>query len=209
MWQSQMNDFLQQLFSSLYNELTVPPDHLRGASSTEYTQKLRHLMLDIFTKYNIRSMFDAGCNDCTWMSRLIDIEYHGGDISPSMVSQACATHPGINATIHDATTDPFPMVDLLFVRDVTIHLSQQDKLKLLNNWVASGIPWLMITQDPDIDKNIDTTYDSFPLALVNWHLDPWNFHAPTDLVYEMLTNQGKSMSLWHVNQLRTIINELR
>jgi hypothetical protein len=205
-----MNHSLQQLFSGFYNSLAVPPDHERGASSTEYTQKLRHQMLDIFTKYNIHSMFDSGCNDCTWMSKLMNnIEYHGGDISSSMIAQACANHPDIDARVHDATTDPFPPVDLLFVRDVTIHLSHQDKCKLLNNWVASGIPWLMITQDPDIDENKDTTYDSFPLAQVNWHIDPWNFPAPTDLVYEMSTNCGKSMSLWHINQLRTIINELR
>ena len=209
-----MNKFLQKLFTKMYNVHTVPDDSDRGASSVEYTQKLRDDLDILFKKYSIVSMFDAGCNDCTWASRLDkSIDYRGGDISLAMISQVWFKHPDLDVTVHDATTDAFPLVDLLFVRDVAIHLCQHDKWLLLNNWVRSGIPWILITQDPDVEENKDIVYDTelnkFPLAVVNWHLDPWNFPEPTDRIYEMLGNNGRNMSLWHVDQLRDIINEMR
>jgi hypothetical protein len=209
-----MNKLLQKLFTNFYNIHTVPVDKDRGASSIAYTQRLRDCMQKMFKSHNIRSMFDAGCNDCTWASRLDNsIEYHGGDISLSMISQAWFKHPELDVIVHDATTDAFPLVDVLFVRDVTIHLCQRDKWLLLDNWVRSGIPWILITQDSDVNENKDVAYDNeinqFPVAVVNWHLDPWKFPEPTDRIYEMPDSSGKTMSLWHVDQLRDIVNGMR
>jgi hypothetical protein len=209
-----MNTFLQKLFTKFYNIHTVPADEDRGASSIAYTQRLRDRMQDMFIRHGIRSMFDAGCNDCTWVSRLGDsVEYHGGDISLSMIAQVWFKHPGLDVTVHDATTDAFPLVDVLFVRDVAIHLCQNDKWLLLDNWVRSGIPWILITQDPDVKENKDVVYNTeineFPIAVVNWHLDPWKFPEPADRVYEMSDDCGRNMSLWHVDQLRDIVNEMR
>ncbi len=208
-----MNKFLQKLFTKFYNVNTVPEDSRRGASSIEYTQKLRDQIYLIFKKHKICSMFDAGCNDCTWVSLLgNEIEYHGGDISLSMVSEAWIKYPSLDVILHDATSDPFPSVDVLFVRDVAIHLSQHDKWKLLNNWVVSGIPWILITHDPAVMENNDLEYDielnKFPIATVNWLLDPWKFPEPIDCVYEMSENGGRSMALWHIDQLRGKLYEV-
>ena len=209
-----MNLDLQKIFTFFYNERKVPADAERGASSTAYTERLRSQMLGIFKKHNILSMFDAGCNDCTWMSLLSDyVDYSGGDISPPMVAQAKQNHPEFDVIVHDVTTDPLPTVDLLFVRDVAIHLNQHDKWLLFNNWVSSGIPWIMITNDPGVQQNHDFKYDTelneFPVAGINWSLAPWNFPSPTDCAYEMQEDYGRGMALWHINQLRGILYEIR
>lgn len=74
-----MNPQLQKLFSIFYS-----PDQTRnsesGASSIEGTHNLRRDIAELFKKYNVRSIFDAGCNDCGWISRLQDylfFEYQG------------------------------------------------------------------------------------------------------------------------------------
>jgi hypothetical protein len=153
-------------------------------------------------------MFDSGCNDCAWASRWEDsILYSGGDISLSMVSEAWNNFPHLDVILHDATTDPFPAVDVIFSRDVAIHLNDGDKKKLINNWLLSGVPWLMITQDETVDENRDFEYDDrFPLAPVNWCIRPWNFPVPVDRVYEIKNSaRGRCMALWHRNQIQGLL----
>lgn len=203
-----MNTALQKIFSFWYTSAKQSPEPRRGASSIEFTKTLRLMVPPLFKKYNIISMFDSGCNDCTWASRWEDsIKYSGGDISLSMVSEAWNNFPHLDVRLHDATTDPFPNVDVIFCRDVAIHLNNQDKRKLLNNWISSQVSWLMITHDETLTSNRDFEYsvDSFPLAPVNWCIDPWNFPPPKDSVYEIKdSDRGRCMALWHRDQIRKL-----
>jgi hypothetical protein len=103
--------------------------------------------------------------------------------------------------LHDVTSDPLPVVDVLFVKDVTIHLNNNDKRKIINNWLDSNIPWIIMTHDEFEINNKDFEYSNgFPLAQVNWQLDPWNFPLPTECVYEVI-DKGRCMALWHRDQI--------
>jgi len=200
-----MNNNLMKIMSELYNPEQQISDLDRGGSSMEYTLKLRTELPDLFKKYNIQSIFDAGCNDCSWMSTLIEgLDYYGGDISQPMITDLQYRHPELKVLHHDITTDQLPVVDLLFVKDVSIHLSYADKLKLFNNWMSSDIPWIMITHD-EFGENSDFDYkDGFPFAQVNWRVEPWNFPSPTDVIYEIDTT-GRCMALWNRDQLMELI----
>lgn len=203
-----MNLTLQRLFSLFYTpEQQANED--RGASSLEWTQKLRDELPNLYARHNIRSMFDAGCNDCSWSSRFErTIEYYGGDISLPMVASVWRNFPALNVILHDVTTDPLPVVDVLFVRDVAIHLNNTDKVRMLQNWLNSSIPWLLITHDEHEHKNQDFEYsqEHFPLGCVNWGLAPWNFPKPIDQIYEVNCDEsGRCMALWHRDQLKDLI----
>ena len=203
-----MNLALQRLFSLSYTpEQQATED--RAGSSLEWTQKLRNELPHLYARHGIRSMFDAGCNDCSWSSRLErSIEYHGGDISLPMVASVWRHYPALDVILHDATTDPLPQVDVLFVRDVTIHLNTRDKMSLLRNWLTSEIPWLFITQDDYEKENQDFEYSKteFPVSWVNWLLPPWNFPEPIDQIYEADGYEyGRRMALWHRDQLKDLI----
>lgn len=176
-------------------------DENRGGSSMEHTAKLRQELPLFFKKHNIQSIFDAGCNDCSWMSTLIDnLDYYGGDISQPMVTDLQRRHPDFNIKLHDVTTNTFPSVNLLFVKDVTIHLNKADKKKVIQNWLGSDIPWIMVTHD-EFEDNLDFNYeDGFPFAFVNWERAPWNFPKPTDVIYEV-GSAGRCMALWHRDQI--------
>jgi hypothetical protein len=129
------------------------------------------------------------------------VEYQGGDISLAMVAHVWRWYPNLNVQVHDATSDPFPKVDLLFVRDVTIHLNNADKRKLLQNWLDSDIPWILITHSKHIENNNDFAYgDEFPLGEVNWELPPWNLPPPKEILWEY-EEGGRSMSLWSRKQI--------
>lgn len=207
-----MNQQLQKLFSVIYSPALTKND-TSGASSVADTKNLRTQIEQLFATHNIHSIFDAGCNDCGWMSRVVDntkVKYQGGDISIAMVADVWRRRPELDVQVHDATTDAFPTVDLLFVRDVAIHLNNKDKRKLWQNWILSGIPWILITHNkeirPGIETNDDFEYsDGFPHASANWELDPWNYPSPTDIIWEYGQN-GRAMGLWHRNQLVNILN---
>ena len=207
-----MNLYLQRLFSIFYSPEQTNNDE-SGASSVADTGDLRIQIENLFTKYNIKSIFDAGCNDCDWMTLVIDhskVEYHGGDISLAMVADVWRRRPTLDVQVHDVTTDPFPNVDLLFVRDVAIHLNNQDKRKLWQNWIASGIPWILITHNKEIQEGIEVNEDfeyngfDFPHASANWEIEPWKFPPPTDIIWEYGIG-GRAMGLWHQNQLAGIL----
>jgi hypothetical protein len=197
-----MNNNLMKLMSVLFTPQQQMIDNDRGGSDWAYMSNLIVKMVILFKEYNIQSIFDAGCNDCRIGTAISPpMTYLGGDISAAMVADSWAKRPHFDIKLHDATTDPFPTVDLLFVKDVTIHLSNTDRKKIINNWLSSNIPWIMITHDEFETDNKDVEYyDKFPFSQVNWTLQPWNFPPPTACVYEVL-DKGRCMALWHRNQL--------
>lgn len=213
-----MNLQLQKLFSTLYS-----PDQtrnaVRGASSINGTVNIAQDIENLFDQYNIKSMFDAGCNDCGWMSKVIDhtkVAYQGGDISLAMVAHVWRMRPELDVQVHDATTDPFPQVDLLFVRDVAIHLNNADKKKLWQNWLDSEIPWILITHNKEINPNNKPPTDAFysnkdleynqtlPEAMANWELEPWCFPSPIEQIWEYGPG-GRCLALWHRTQIENLL----
>lgn len=202
-----MNNKLQRIFSVLYSP-TLTNNAVDGASSELGTRELRNRIVDLFERHEIHSIFDAGCNDCNWMKIVSQyVTYKGGDISLAMVAEVWRERPELDVIVHDVTTDPIPEVDLLFVRDVAIHLSNKDKRRLLKNWLSSSVPWLLITHTRNESiENVDIQYiaNKFPFAPVNWEIAPWNFPPPVDYIDEYQSG-GRCMSLWHRDQLKGIL----
>ena len=206
-----MNFDLQKLFLSFYAP-DLTENHESGASSKLGTQNLRPRMKQLFNRHSIESIFDAGCNDCNWMSLVTDyVDYQGGDISPAMIDHVRKEYPELDVISHDITTDPIPNVDLLFIRDVAIHLNNEDKLRVWKNWLSSNVPWILITHNREVSENTNFQYsDQFPFSSANWELDPWNFPKPLDFIDEYESNtigvsNGRCMGLWHKDQFKGIL----
>jgi hypothetical protein len=185
-----------------------PSESLRGSSSIAGTEFLRSQLPRLFDTYQIYSMFDAGAGDCAWqaVTMLHMVQYYAGEGNPNLVNQAKHNFPTLNIRLHDITQDSLPEVDLLFVRDVAIHLDNQQKKSMLNNWLDSKISWLLTTQLDYTTKNndIDLNNGQFPFAEINWHLPPWNFPTATDQILEM-PGGTRLMCLWHRNQIKELL----
>lgn len=202
----------------MYNQEHITPLEQRGSSSLAGTAHLCRQLPEIFNKHNIRSMFDAGANDAAWQARTLAhmVEYHAGERNAPIVAVAKKIFPDIDICVHDMTQDPFPKVDLLFVRDAAIHLNNFYKHCLLKNWLNSEIPWLMITQINDCRLNTDQdqTPGQWYAADVNWHLEPWNFPPAREYVEDLHPEAidflgpnvpiQRFMCLWHRDQIKII-----
>ena len=199
-----MNLTLQKIFSTLYSPIHTN-GNVDGASSIPGTAELRGKIINLFEKHNIASIFDAGCNDCNWMKIVGQfVLYRGGDISLAMVADAWHRHPELDIILHDVTTDPIPNVDLLFVRDVAIHLNNHDRQQLWLNWYHSNVPWILITHVQHIKQNTNIEYSAgkFPFSAVNWEIEPWNFPKPQE---QVIDNQSNNMALWQRDQFKDIL----
>lgn len=199
-----MNLNLQKMFSTWYSPIHTK-GNVEGASSIPGTAELRNEIMSLFERHNVTSIFDAGCNDCNWMKIVGQfVKYRGGDISLAMVADAWHRHPELDIVLHDVTTDPIPNVDLLFVRDVTIHLNNQDRHRLWVNWYRSNVPWILVTHNKHIEQNVDFEYsaEKFPFSAVNWQIAPWNFPEPIEHIVDPCSND---MALWNRNQFQGIL----
>ncbi len=180
------------------------PLHERGSSSMEGTAVLRSQLSKLWPKYNIQKIFDAGSYDAAWQVQTIakEVQYSAGEINPELVALAQHGNPGLDIVKFDITEDSLPDVDLLFVRDLTIHLSHDQKNKVVQNWLNSKIPYLLVSHNPSTlhNQEIDLSGSVFPFADVNWQLLPWNWSAPLEILWEIGPN-GRSMSLWHRSQI--------
>jgi hypothetical protein len=195
-----MNRQLQDIFSMFYNSNTAWKDNNSSGSSQECTKNLCSQLSGLFVKHNIKSMFDAGCNDGDWQNLWLDfVEYQGGDISPSVVARANKNFQKLKISLFDITSEIPPYADVLFLRHVTIHLSNQHKTSTIKNWLDSNIPWLLITHtNKNLIKNQDIEYGvpKLPFAETNWNLEPWNFPNSIDKI----DDKYSVMALWHRSQ---------
>ena len=182
----------------------LPPLEQRGSSSIKGTEILRSQLEGLFVKYNINTMFDAGATDASWqwltLTKLVN--YSAGELRPEVVDYAKIAYPGLNIVQFDITKDSLPDVDLLFVRDVTIHLDNEQKEKFVSIWLSSNVPYLLISHHADLteNKNVDLNLPS-QFAEVNWCIDPWNWPTPLENLWEMNPG-GRSMSLWSQSQIK-------
>jgi len=176
----------------------------RGSSSIEGTAVLRAQLSQLWQKYNVTKIFDAGSHDAAWQVQTIakEVQYTAGEINPELVDLAHQHNPDLNIVQFDITVDALPDVDLLFVRDLTIHLSHIQKSQAVANWLNSNIAYLLVSHNPATNHNeeIDLTGSVFPFADVNWRLPPWSWPEPLETLWEIGPN-GRSMSLWHRSQI--------
>jgi hypothetical protein len=169
-------------------------------------------ILSLLLKWNVKSFFDSGCRNRDWIRHNKFAEngiiYTGGDISKSMVEFCNSTFPQLEILHHDATTDPFPDVDLIFSSDVLIHLNNVDKLRFLQNFRNSKAKYLLMTNHLNDTANTDFEYTKymFPFANIYWLSSPWNFPTELDSIDDCPND--KRLRLWSKEQLATIIDNL-
>lgn len=142
------------------------------------------------------------------MSRvdLAGIDYLGADVVPELVEENRRRHgaAGKRFELLDATRDPLPQVDLVFCRDLLIHLSNADAAKLLANVARSGSRWLLTTHFTGHRANLDILSGDFrPLNLCR---PPFLLPPPVEVIAEESRLSGgifpdRAMGLWEVASL--------
>ncbi len=165
---------IEEIFTKIYKE------DLWGSSKTEENNKSFYSgpgsynntaveYVDLISKFiksnDINSITDIGCGDFNIGNQICQrmklIKYTGVDIVPSLIERNVNNYSNdkINFICANALTDKIPVSDLLLIRQVFQHLSNEDILLVIKN-IFSRYKYIIITEqqikkDLLIKKNLN------------------------------------------------------
>ena len=171
------------------------------------TRFLRTALSQLLSDLDVKSMLDVPCGDFNWM-RLLDlqIDYFGADIVPQLIeaNQKKYSRPGRAFGLLDAVKDPLPRADLVFSRDLLVHLSERDIRSALQNIFDSGATYLVATTFTSRDKNVDIPTGQW--RALNLQRPPFFFPRPIRLINEHCEEEDglwadKCLGIWKISDL--------
>ena len=190
----------EQVFSRIYEQnLWGSPDSRSGVgSTTDATQALSEALPALWATHGIRSLLDAPCGDCNWMSLLAPAldSYTGMDIVPTLIEDNQRRYPHLQFRVADLTRDPLPKVDAVHCRDCFQHLPTRLIRSALKNFEASGARWLFLTTNTDVPAYHDIVIGGF--RAINFLEPPFNFPLPAAQIAE--DGSGRVLGLWNLRQ---------
>lgn len=171
---------LQATFSAIYNEetwtdaLLAMPRSGRGSLPEQSASVIAYIREQIASG-RARNIVDIGCGDLAYLKEITeirrgDVAYLGLDIVPSLIEEHQQLDWGEFA-VADITMPGFRVDgDIVVVKDVLFHLTNQEVEQALENLRASRFDDLLITSIDGAD-NAHRVFD-------RWHYAPLDLTAP-------------------------------
>jgi hypothetical protein len=176
------------------------------------TSSLRETLPILLKSLGVRTIADAPCGDYNWLRNCpLDLDsYLGVDIVEGLVEGNQRAYGDTNHqfTRADICEDILPKVDLILCRDCLIHLSNEDSLRAIRNFVKSGSTYLLITTNPKNPWNFEIETGGFRHC--NMTKIPFNFPEPISLLPEHHPDNhadydDKSLGLWRLVDIEPMI----
>ena len=178
-------------------------------------------MPELFTKFSIKSVFDAPCGDFNWMRYVIKdyrINYIGGDIVLPLIRSHNKTYRNTNTQFIqiDLTKHQFPSANLMICRDCLFHLSFEDAKAVLKNFVESNIDYLLTSTHVNLNNFSNKNVPTGGFRHIDLFSAPYNF--PQNVLYRILDwrepepgdwrepEPKREMCLWSREQVTTALN---
>jgi hypothetical protein len=195
---------VRDIFERIYDKnLWGDPESVSGGGSgTAATDAIRRDLPSLFKRYSITSLLDAPCGDFQWMKHVAGSleRYTGVDIVRDLVERNTRLYgtDRIRFACADIVVDPLPAADAVLCRDCFIHLPTRLIRAALANFRASGIRYLLLTNNRDVESYHDIPIGSF--RRVNFERLPFLFPSPLDVVNESV-NGDRQLCLWELDSL--------
>jgi len=194
-------------FKLIYKfNLWASDESISGPGSEVYkTRAVVDFLTGFIKNRKIKTILDIPCGDFNWMQtvNLSGIQYLGGDVVEQLVRQNTKQFgtENISFEIMDIITGKLPDSDLMIVRDLFIHFSQENTQKAMKNIKNSKIKYLLVTTFPDSKQN-KSIRDGYNYN-INLQLHPFSFNEPIFLIQEQIinNNERKCLGLWKVADL--------
>ena len=198
---------LQQRFERIYstNLWSDPSTRSGTGSSLDSTRVVRRDLPRALRQLDSRVLLDAPCGDFIWMQHvdLSGIEYIGGDIVPSIVTDDQNLYGNETRRFIevDLTRDELPDADVLLCRDCLVHLSYANISAVLANIARSKVRYILMTSFPGRGDNKDIEDGDWrPL---DFEAAPFFFPPPVLTILEECEEEegsyaDKSLVAWRV-----------
>ena len=197
-------------FEEIYrHNLFGDSSSVSGPGSTlESTKTIRKSIIELFEDYKIKSIADIPCGDLFWFSTLdvSKLDYTGLDIVPELIEDLKKRYPARKFKLHDAASHALEKYDLIFCRDLFVHLTNTQIVQALELFKKSGTNFLLTTTFVERKKNTELRV---PKNGVGWRplnlaITPFNLGEPITIILENCTEgrgkfTDKSLGLWRLN----------
>lgn len=202
---------LDAIFLHIYNSNLWKDDESRSgiSSSISNTENIRREIPKIVEKFSLKSILDAPCGDFNWMKEVAFPEgfhYIGADIVAPLIDSNRKSYevPGKRTfLVADITRDPLPEADLFFCRDCLFHLSSADINKVFDNFLASGIKYIMTSTHINHGEFVNAEIYSGNFRRIDLFAPPYNL--PADVLARVEDyHEGfvpREMCLWSREQI--------
>lgn len=159
----------------------------------------------------IRSILDVPCGDLNWMSDfpLGSITYVGADVVPELIEKNASSFRHIGSFLClDACRDPLPPADLIFCRDMVIHLPNELIGRFLRNVAKSSAKWLLCTRylGPIGPREVNVDIEVGEFRAVDLCEPPFGLPAPLAMFPEFF-HKWKTLGLWSIDEVRRRVND--
>jgi hypothetical protein len=211
---------VEEIFSIIYNTYDWKSDgyeSVSGEGSTlKHTQQLRSQLPIICKEHGIRRILDGACGDFNWMKGIVHhFEYYKGiDIVKDLITDNTKKYKKAGKIEFECgniiKSIPNDNYDAIILKDVLVHLPNDDIFRILENLKKSGIKYAFITNFLTVKQNIDlvTAGQWRPLNLT---LFPFELGNPIKSIHEKsetynwfdsdlnpIVANDKAISLWKI-----------
>lgn len=184
---------------------------LSGSGSSKNASKNILKELDNFIlENNISSILDIPCGDWKWMAdfNMTNIKYTGGDIVQDIIdNNKRYSTDNINFKKINLTSDSLISCDLIIVRDLLVHLKNDDIFKCLQNIKNHDIKYIGLTHYPNTTKNKNTSWGDRWRPL-NMLIDPFNYTDPdyilSDNSNDGSIDEGRMLAIWKYDNFKKL-----
>lgn len=174
-------------------------------STLAATQSILFQLPQLFTKYKISFLLDAGCGDMNWMRHLLQsyqLHYCGIDIVPDIILANNEKYANSTTMFicDDIRRMQLPMADGILCRDCLFHFSYASIQDFLRNFMKSKINYIFITNHVN-NGFLNSDIKTGQWRLLDFFLPPFSFPTPLEIIHD---GNKKQICLWNKNQLANL-----
>ena len=144
-----------------YFKLDLQKSRSGPGSNLNYTSDMSRKLEKFFAEKNIKTILDIGCGDFIWMNLLLNKYYNydkylGLDIVDELIKNNNLKYSNdkISFKTFDLVKDEIPKgFDIILIRDVFIHLKNEQIVNFLNLLKNLDIKFFGVTSTPSLKKN--------------------------------------------------------
>jgi len=175
------------------------------AVDLELIKNLCEELPQLLKKLEVKSMLDIPCGAFWWLSTvdLGFLDYTGVDIVEHVIQNDIKQYANAKRKFLklDVLKDDLPKADLVFCKDLFIHLPIEDCLKSIKNIKKSGAKYFVVNTYPSVKENKDIPTGMWrPL---NLNIAPFFFPEPEYRIKikSMSKDLKDEMGLWEIKNL--------
>jgi hypothetical protein len=205
---------LKSYFSGIYSQNSFNGIQSKSGPGSELDQTsvIRNQLPSLIKRLGIESFCDVPCGDFNWMQHvdLGNVNYFGFDIASDLVNNLRVNFQSEKRQFAELNIveDKLESYDLIFCRDLLVHLNFLDAQRVIANIRSSGSKYLLTTTFTERKKNKNISYNEKKIGwyAINLELPPFNFGNPIETINENCTErsgnfQDKSLALYEIKTI--------